>query len=326
MSGNPDQLSDTDYLNLISNCLNELIDVRILSSKSENGLAFWRLSFKDKIYSVVAGANFHSGVGYNEPTIVFSWAATPFPFSVASGGQIMYFDLRFRLRSRNLGELGRRIEDRFIAHGLVMNFFEPEREQIYFRRALKYSIRKARYVLHYVAEAIPETFASLLVRRKPLDTIESAPFTIRIARESDLPELYEMFRRTFLFKPDKRRIKFYLRKFNSLFLVVVNEDRVIAFFFSIIKTRVTRRGIELVGHIYDLAVRPEYRGKGIAMELHKITIKRMREMGIKSATGYYYSDNEAMAHINQVLGFKPTGGRMGLQYEAMLNLDTPSVD
>lgn len=321
MSEKLNQISDRDYLNLVSICLNEIDGIRILSKESKEGNSFWRLCFEDKFYSVVAGTDIHLGFNNEEPTIIFSWDKAPLPFLIAFRKQLVYFDLRFHIRSRHLEGLARTVEERLIAHGYTMNFYEAHRKRSFSRRALKYLRRKLRKTIRLVKEIIPEIFASLLVRGKRLSTIENKTITIRAARESDLPAIYEMFRRTFLVHPDKGRMKFYLRKFNPAFLVAVAEEHIIAFSLCSIKARITIHGVELVGHFYDIAVLPEYRGRGIAREIQKVTVKRLREMGVRLATSYVDFDNEKMKHVAEEAGLAPTGKSDGVQREYSVNLD-----
>ncbi len=326
LSEKPNQISDREYLSLVSICLNEVEGIRILSKESKEGNSFWRLCFEDKFYSVVAGTDIHLGFNNVEPTIIFSWGKTPLPFLIAFRKQLVYFDLRFHLRSRHLEGLAGTINERLIAYGYTMNFYEAHRKRSFSRRALKYLRRKVRKIIRFVEETIPEIFASLIVRGKRLSAIESESISIRPARESDLPAINEMFRRTFLDHPDTGRMKFYLRKFNPVFLVAVAEERIIAFSFCSIKTRITRQGIELVGHFYDIAVLPEYRGRGIARKIQRVTIKRLREMGVRSATSYVYFDNERMKRIAEEAGLAPTGRSMGVQKEYSVNLDKYPIE
>ncbi len=119
--------SDEEYFDVISGCIAELTEAQILTRETKDHSIIWKVRFRDSVYTVIAGRKIDPSTRFEQPAIIFSWGANPLPFSIVCGGKLAYFDLKFRLTSRNLEGIAQTINERLKAHGLGMVSFEDYR-------------------------------------------------------------------------------------------------------------------------------------------------------------------------------------------------------
>lgn len=98
----------------------------------------------------------------------------------------------------------------------------------------------------------------------------------------------------------KREIE---RSFDDLYLVAVADERVVGYT-GILK-------ILDVGHITTLAVRPDFRKKGVATKLLYELISKTRLLGMRYVTLEVRESNEVAQNLYRKFGFTEMGKRKG---------------
>lgn len=91
-------------------------------------------------------------------------------------------------------------------------------------------------------------------------------------------------------------LKIYLERNPELNFVVIHEEKIIA---TIKSSHDGRRG-----YIHHLAVKEEYRKKGIAKELIKICLKNLKKQGIKKVRVFVLDANKSAIEFWKHIGFE----------------------
>ncbi len=125
---------------------------------------------------------------------------------------------------------------------------------------------------------------------------------IRAARMEDLPRLYALEEATFeTDRLSRRRMQHWIRADNGILLLAEQQGKLLGYCLALL-----HRGTRLA-RLYSLAVSPEARGRGIAMEL----MARMEKLAV--ARGKLFmrlevaKDNDAAILLYQKLGFAAFG-------------------
>jgi GNAT superfamily N-acetyltransferase len=80
--------------------------------------------------------------------------------------------------------------------------------------------------------------------------------------------------------------------------------------FLLIGIRPEERTGEPQGYLADIYLRPEYRGKGLARELHRLGEAYLRSLGIRQATNWVHATNPLGKKASDQLGFHLWGVMM----------------
>lgn len=91
---------------------------------------------------------------------------------------------------------------------------------------------------------------------------------------------------------------------------VVADDGGRAVGFLLIILRPDEKTGEMQGYMADIYIYPEYRGKGLAQEFHRLGEDYLRQLGIRRATNWVHATNPLGKKASQEKGFRLWGVMM----------------
>lgn len=91
---------------------------------------------------------------------------------------------------------------------------------------------------------------------------------------------------------------------------VVADDGGKAVGFLLIILRPDEKTGEMQGYMADIYINPEYRGKGLAQEFHRLGEDYLRKIGIRRATNWVHATNPLGKKASQEKGFRLWGVMM----------------
>ena len=97
-----------------------------------------------------------------------------------------------------------------------------------------------------------------------------------------------------------------LHKERSVFLVAEEEEKLVAFLAATVEPEISIYSLQEFAFIHDIWVEPEYRKKGIAQQIIKLTVERFQEMGIKQIRLDTVAANESARQLFKSYGFRLT--------------------
>lgn len=133
-----------------------------------------------------------------------------------------------------------------------------------------------------------------------LDPIRPKRYDHKLVRpiaDKDLPEVIGLARK--IFKERSKKWVSSCMGAGDLGFVAEQDGRIVGFGFACV--------CEEHGRLHTLGVDPEYRGKGIAKELHRARLEAMRRMGVEDVIDEIADWNLASVRVSTMNGFKPIG-------------------
>ena len=124
---------------------------------------------------------------------------------------------------------------------------------------------------------------------------------IRKMTEEDLPEVEEIEQETFSEPWSLGDFRNAINDINNTYLVAIIDEKVTSY--------CGYWGIVGEGDIFNVAVKKEYRGKHIGLNMLTALIQEAFGRGITSLTLEVRSSNEAALHLYETLGFERAGIR-----------------
>ncbi|RLF20430.1 MAG: ribosomal-protein-alanine N-acetyltransferase [Thermoprotei archaeon] len=120
---------------------------------------------------------------------------------------------------------------------------------------------------------------------------------IRNVKLEDLEQVYDIERASFKdpYPPDLLRTLALFH--NDTFLVAVYGDKVVGYVIGAIRW-------DVIGHILNIAVHPDYRRRGIGSILMKEIMKRLKEKGARIYRLEVRVSNTPAQHLYERLGFR----------------------
>lgn len=119
--------------------------------------------------------------------------------------------------------------------------------------------------------------------------------------EAHIPQMEELERICFSMPWSAEMIRSELENPSCLYLAALEGDTLVGYI-----------GVQTVldeGYINNVAVRPEYRRRGIASALISLLIEQAREIGLAFLTLEVRASNNAAIALYEKLGFSPVGRR-----------------
>ncbi|MDD6189711.1 MAG: ribosomal protein S18-alanine N-acetyltransferase [Clostridiales bacterium] len=119
--------------------------------------------------------------------------------------------------------------------------------------------------------------------------------------EALIPQMEELERICFSMPWSAEMIRSELENPSCLYLAALEGDTLVGYI-----------GVQTVldeGYINNVAVRPEYRRRGIASALISLLIEQAREIGLAFLTLEVRASNDAAITLYEKLGFSPVGRR-----------------
>ena len=95
-----------------------------------------------------------------------------------------------------------------------------------------------------------------------------------------------------------------LHKERSVFLVAEDEEKLVAFLAATVEPEISIYSLQEFAFIHDIWVEPEYRRKGIAPQIIKLSVERFQEMGIKQIRLDTVAANESARQLFKSCGFR----------------------
>jgi ribosomal protein S18 acetylase RimI-like enzyme len=120
------------------------------------------------------------------------------------------------------------------------------------------------------------------------------------------PDIYNYVGRGYTYK----NVKFWLKEWSNDCIVVESNERVV----GLLWFYTSEFGEPYLKHIriFDLAVDPEYRNRGIGTMLVKRMLKDCKRSGVKKIMSYVETNNKPSQRIHEYLKFKKEGKVSGL--------------
>lgn len=95
-----------------------------------------------------------------------------------------------------------------------------------------------------------------------------------------------------------------LHKERSVFLVAEDQGKLVAFLAATVEPEISIYSLQEFAFIHDIWVEPEYRKKGIAPQIIKLSVERFQEMGIKQIRLDTVAANESARRLFKSCGFR----------------------
>jgi len=124
---------------------------------------------------------------------------------------------------------------------------------------------------------------------------------IRKMTEADLPEVYAIECDSFSEPWSMQDFAKCLKEPNNYYIVVESDGKIVAY--------CGYWGVVGEGHIFNVAVKKEYRQKGIGYQMMKALLSEAVNRGITSFTLEVRASNEPALRLYESLGFKRVGIR-----------------
>ncbi|TVP63633.1 MAG: GNAT family N-acetyltransferase [Nodularia sp. (in: Bacteria)] len=97
-----------------------------------------------------------------------------------------------------------------------------------------------------------------------------------------------------------------LHKERSVLLVAEDEEKLVAFLAATVEPEISIYSLQEFAFIHDIWVEPEYRKKGIAPQIIKLSVERFQQMGIKQIRLDTVAANESARQLFKSCGFRLT--------------------
>jgi len=138
--------------------------------------------------------------------------------------------------------------------------------------------------------------------------LTSHDFVFREATESDLPQIIGINMLSLREHYPEYFWRDHLRLWGRAFIVAEHDNAIVGYVMCRVERSmgyINRFFPKKVGHIVSIAVRPEYRRRGIGTKLMKEAIKKLKEVyGVKEVYLEVRVSNEPAIRLYEKLGFK----------------------
>ncbi|MBE9197965.1 MULTISPECIES: GNAT family N-acetyltransferase [unclassified Nodularia (in: cyanobacteria)] len=145
----------------------------------------------------------------------------------------------------------------------------------------------------------------MLIRSAILDDVPAV--LVMLAKTCALHETWDAAKYGLRSHPEQYYEKWLTRllhKERSVFLVAEDEDKLVAFLVATVEPEISIYSLQEFAFIHDLWVEPEYRRKGIAPQIIKLTVERFQQMGVKQIRLDTVAANDSARELFKSCGFR----------------------